>query len=350
MNEYLKILTVSLFQLDLEKNTLENIPVDADADDLVGYLDELLVEINTEDKNRSFEFDRDTLEVYVYLKKIFLLPDLSEHDMGKTIATRLLATEVATDKKYGHLNAKGKHVKRGSYLQFVYQDEGVIKYLGVKVEHQGYLDESDLKKHIGLALTDKVYKAFRVGCENGELGEVDVYDSNKTLSKYWWDTFLELTELRTDAFNTKEACQWTIKKITQIKRLSLDDYKSLRNATIVAFKQDGSMDYLDFIKNTIESYQSDKQEVNDKLKKLVPELKKLPETKGFDNLFNLVASAVPYRKSVYKLSSQITLSIDEGINDFDNKVWSEITADGDEVVVIKSPDGFKEFKQKERVL
>ena len=350
MNEDLKILTVSLFQLDLERNTLKNIPVDVDADDLVEYLDDILVEVNADNKNRSFEFDRDTLEVYVYLKNIFSLPELSKHENGKTIAARLLATEIATDKKYGHLSSKGKHVKRGSYLQFIYQHDGVIKYLGVKVEHQGYLDESDLKKHIGLALINKVYKAFRVCCKNGDPGEVDVYDSQAVIAKYWWHSFLELTELRSDAFNTKEACQWTMTKINQIKRLSLDDYKALRNATIVAFKQDGAMDYLDFIKNTIESYLSDKQKVNDKLKKLVPELKKLPDTKGFDNLFNLDASAVPYKKSTYKLSSQITLTVDEGIHDFDNKIWSEITADGDEVVVIKSPEGFKEFKQKIRVL
>jgi hypothetical protein len=352
MENSLEILTVSLFQLDIESNTKSNIPVDVGVDDLSDYLKDLLAEVDTENKKRSFEFDRDTTEVFVALKLFFQKPNLSEHNDGATVAERLLKSEVSTDKKYGHLSAnkKGSHVKKGSYLQFLYKDSGELKYLGVKVDHQGYLDEKDLKKHTGLALTDKVYKAFRVSAENGVPTEIDVYDSQKKISKYWWHDFLELVEARSDSYNTKEACQATMAKINQIKPLSIDDYKELRNAVIVAFKQQGAMDYIQFVEDTIENYVSENNEVRDKIAKITPDLKKLPELKNFDSKFDLDSTAVPYRKSTYKLSNQITLTVDEGVNDLDNKIWSERTADGDELVVIKSSEGFKEFKIKERAL
>ena len=47
---------------------------------------------------------------------------------------------------------------------------------------------------------------------------------------------------------------------------------------------------------------------------------------------------------------EITLSISDDILNMDDKVWSESTADGDKLVVIKSRSGFEKFKFKTRKL
>lgn len=350
MIDSLEVISVSLHQIDIENNKVELVNIEVDNSDLNDYLNELLDEIDNENRKRSFTFVSDTTEVYTQLAEYSADPDFKNHEDGKVVVERLLRVEIDTDSKYGHLsqNKNGSHVKKGSYLQFLYKENSQIKYLGVKIDHQGFIDEVDLTKHIGLALSDKIYKAVRVIFNRKKPDTIEVYDSYTNISKYWWHDFLELKELRTDSYNTKLACKSVITKIGPLKKISLNDYNGLRNSVIVAFKQKGEMDYDDFIINTFENYTSTNLQINNKLKTILPELKKLPETKEFDTKFNLDTSVIPYKKSTYKLNTDITLTINEGVNNLDQKVWAEKTVDGDELVVIKSPEGFKQFKLKER--
>ena len=46
---------------------------------------------------------------------------------------------------------------------------------------------------------------------------------------------------------------------------------------------------------------------------------------------------------------KISLSVESGMQNVDDKIWAEKTASGQELVVINSPEGFKRFTQKERV-
>jgi hypothetical protein len=57
---------------------------------------------------------------------------------------------------------------------------------------------------------------------------------------------------------------------------------------------------------------------------------------------------VPFRKINYSLSKEISLSIEDGIDNISEKIWSEKTASGKELVVIFSPEGFKHFIEKNR--
>lgn len=352
MPSNLQIISVSLFKMDIETSDIEKVDIGEDRNDLSDYLRELLGELSSGDNKRSFEFSRNTTEVYTCLESISKNHDSLLGDSGKAVASRLLNVEVETDKKYGHLskNNKGTHVNKGSFIQFLYKEDSVSKYLGVKVEHQEFIDEKNFKKLLGLGVDNKIYKAFRTVFNNNTPSNVDVYDSQKKIAKYWWYDFLELSEIRTDSFNTKEACKETIRKINKIKRLDSNDYRELRNAVIVAFKQQGSMNYIEFVVDVIESYTSENDEVNKAIKSISSELKKLPRNNKFDNVFDLDPSSVPYRKRNYNLAEGITLSIDEALDDSDSKIWSEQTSSGEKLVVIKSAEGYENFTKKERTL
>lgn len=345
----LQIQRIRLSQMDIKKDETTEIAVSAEEGDLNDYLREVLDEIDSHDKKREFEFRSETTEFFTCLSNVIAADDF---EAGKGIVDRLLREEIIAEGKYGHLNknANSSHVKRGSYLQFVYTDGSGIKYLGVKVDHQGFLDETDLKKRIGLALSEKVYKAVRVDITEGKPGNVDVYDSQHKIALYWWQEFIELTELRSDAFNTEKACEETIKKLRYLKRISEHEFLVLRSATISAFKQEGTMDYYQFVDDTFTNYSADSDEFKSKLEIVVERLKELPEKKNFDPLFTLVPSSIKSRKTSVRLRDEITLNIDGAISDLDEKVWSETNADGDNLVVIKSDVGFGNFKKKERVL
>ncbi|WP_351014406.1 hypothetical protein [Shewanella sp. AC91-MNA-CIBAN-0169] len=264
---------------------------------------------------------------------------------------RLLDKEVETDKSYGHLSKSGKgHVKKGSFLQFLYRNGSFISYLGVKLEHQVFLDEVDFKKKIGLSVAKKIYKACKVDFDvDGIPHNVFVYDTNSKPSHYWWSDFLELKELRTNALNTETASKEVLREVDRIKKAFPRDHNVLRNATIAAFKQNGEMKYDEFVENTFGNYEPIDNDLKIKLPQIREKLDSLPEKKNFDTRFTLAPELVTFRRSSYELSKEISLTVEGGIENIDDKIWSEKTASGKELVVISSPEGFKRFTEKERV-
>lgn len=345
-----RIISTLLHQIDVDSKACTLIPISSDYTDLEGYLNDLLAEISNKPQKREYEFVRETTEFHKCLETCFLKQDLATNKAADNIATRLLDKEIDTDIRYGHLSATGSgHVKKGSFLQFLYRDGAAISYLGVKIEHQSFLDESDFKKKVGLALVHKIYKACKASFDStGTPHNVFIYDTNPKPSTYWWKDFLELKEVRNDAVNTKTASQEVVKVLNTLKRDHPADYTILRNAAIAAFKQQGEMKYDEFITNTFENYQSEDSRFTAALPDLIVKLRQLPEKKHFDTKFNLVPGEVPFKHSKVALTKEISLSIDEGIENLEDKVWSEKSSSGQKLVVIESSIGFSQFKLKER--
>lgn len=158
-----------------------------------------------------------------------------------------------------------------------------------------------------------------------------------------------MKESRDDSFNTRKASQEVVKVLNGIKREFPVDHTILRNAVVAGFKQQGQMLYIDFIEKVFANYQSDDSQLMSKLPAIIGELKALPQKKNFDSQFNLVPSEVRFRRLKVELTNEITLSLDEGIADLENKIWAEKSADGKKLVVIDSPKGFEQFVYKERL-
>lgn len=66
--------------------------------------------------------------------------------------------------------------------------------------------------------------------------EVIVYDTNSSMSKYWWGDFLELSEVYTNKHNTITAFDAIDKGVfTKMKKDFPQDYVYLRNSTVRYF-------------------------------------------------------------------------------------------------------------------
>jgi hypothetical protein len=175
---------------------------------------------------------------------------------------------------------------------------------------------------------------------------VHVYDTNSKPSVYWWCDFLELVELRSDKYNTRTASEEVIKTIGPLKKPFPSDYYALRNAAIVAFKQEGEFDYTEFVNGTFGSYKSEQENFDVKLEKIIANLHALPEKKGFDTKFNSIPTEVKFHRTNIKLSQEISVSYDEDIKDLDEKIWSTVDYHGRKLVVIQSDEGYEKFKKK----
>ncbi|MEI7014647.1 hypothetical protein [Leptospira licerasiae] len=344
-----RIISSLLHQIDLDLKISLNIKITNQNEDLDSYLDDLLNEITAKTQHRAYEFHRETTESYNILLSYSKENDLSNNQSADAFASRLLDIELKTEQRYGHLNTLGKgHVKKGSFLQFLYKKGNNLEYLGVKIEHQTFLDETDLRKRIGLSTDRKVYKACRVTFSKGNPDEVYIYDTNTKPSVYWWQDFLELKESRTDKYNTKQSIDEVVRVVNQLKSDYPADHTILRNSCIASFKQEGEMRYVDFVENTFKNYSPITKDLKEKLPNIIEKLLELPEKKKFDTTFNLVPSEVQYKKTKFVLTQEISLVIAEGILNLNDKVWAEKTSSGKKLVVIESAEGFERFKLKER--
>jgi len=343
-----RIISSTLHQIDVDNRKVEHIVL-TDTSDLESYLDSILKGIQKKPPKRAYETRRETSVFFTSLKAYISEKDFSKSNTHNILADQLLEEELEADRKYGHLGtAEEGHVKRGSFLQILYREGGTVTYLGLKIEHQFFLDEKDFKRKIGLAESNKVFKACKVSFDTSDHPfDFFVFDTNKS-TKYWWYYFLGLKVIRDDAENTRLACNEVIKVVNTIKKDFPADYTNLRNSVVVSFRQDSEMKYDEFLSNTFGSYEPEDSNLKEKLPKIIERLQKLPESKDFDTQFKLVPSAVPFRRSKVDLTKEIALTYSDGIVNLDDKIWAEKSADGRKLVVIDSPEGFKRFTEKNR--
>lgn len=334
-----RILSTILHHLDIDGRTCAAATMPVDASDLERYLADLLAEIQAKPQRREYRLADLTTQFGTSLARFFSQRNLTQSPEAEALAQRLLRIELIAEGKYGHLNPTGTgHVKKGSFLQFMYREGGAVHYLGVKVEHQLFLDEADFKRKIGLGESQKIYKACKVSFNAaGMIGSALVFDTNSRPSTYWWRDFWELTEQRTDAHNTELAIQEVVRVLAPLKKTSPADHTLLRNAAVAAFKQDGRMNFDQFITNTFANYQPIEPGVSQTLGRMVDKMRLLPAQKNFDSQFELAPAAVPFRRVTLPLTSEISLSYEEGMPNLEDKIWASRTRDGQEVLVIEAP-------------
>lgn len=340
------VLGTTLHHLDLNASSCTAATIATGNSDIRTYLDELLYEISTKPQHRSYQLSSETTEFATSLDKFFEAQGVAAAG-AHALAARLLRIELQTDAKYGHLNPSGTHIRKGSFLQYIYREASRLHYLGVKVDHHAFIDEQDLRTRIGLGQTQKLFKACRVTFgANGAPQETLVYDTNARPSVYWWREFLELKELRSDRHNTEAAIRGVIKCLNPIKKAAPTDYTHLRNAAITAFKQNAPLDFTAFVDNIFANYQPVEPALSDTLPKIVDKLKKLPTTSKFDVQFTAIPSAVPFKRRNVTVSEEISLIYNEDVANLDDKIWSSKTPEGKDVVVIRATEAADRFKFK----
>ena len=347
----LTIIQIVLHQIDVTGRQCKPVPMNGDQADLNDYLGKLLHELNKRTERRAYEFQRDTTEFYSALSLFAAKLDL-DLTRCNSLADRLLTQEISVDDQYGRsLGAKreGRIVPKGSFLQFLYKDANGLAYLGVKLEHQTYVDEKDFKRRSGLPEGSKVYKACHANFNaSGVPTSVHAYDTNSKPAAYWWKEFLELAVIRDDKQNTAIAVKAVVRVVGNLKSKFPHDHTVLRNAVIGAFRQGGVMNYSQFIQNVFNSYEPYDVELLKQLPLTIKKLQDLPLNTGFDTQFDLIPSEVEFRRTKVELTDEISIDYKADLNNISSKIWSERMSDGRNLVVIHSETAYKYFTPKTR--
>ncbi len=340
------VLSTTLHHLDLNSSTCTAANIPSGISDLGTYLDELLLEISTKPQHRAYQLSSATTEFATSLGSFYQAQSLGTVG-SQALAARLLRIELSTDTKYGHLNPSGSHIRKGSFLQYMYTESSKYHYLGVKVDHHAFIDEQDFRRRIGLGQTQKLFKACRVTFDaNGNPGETLIFDTNARPSAYWWREFWELKELRSDKHNTETAITGVVKCLNSIRTTAPTDYTHLRNAAITAFKQAGPMDFTAFVDGVFANYQPVEASLAQTLPRLVERIRNLPVSAKFDVQFNLDPASVPFKRLQVAVSDEVSVSYNEDVVNIDEKIWSSKTPEGKDVIVIRATEAANRFKFK----
>jgi hypothetical protein len=321
-----------LLTIDRENDSVQLIPIQDTTGDFVEYIRSQQHIIQTKKSVRGFKV-RDSETAAISHIMTIIASEERAAAASETIARRLLQMEVRTAEKHPIANPK-----RGSLIVVLYEEEDQEFVLLLKVEHDPFIDESDLSRRIGLPIEKATLKSCLLEVAEDELGDINIFDSNITIARYWWDDFLELEELTSDENNTKKAFNEVEKLLRRkVGRKYKADYTILRNNAVGFFKTRDSFNVDDFLSYVIGDYEPENPELN--IDKLKGDISDLPTKKQFDASFNIVSSEIKAKmRSSVKVNRYVELKIQDYIEDMPNIIHSKIGEDGKKYLMISADD------------
>lgn len=329
-----------IFEIDHIKDKAVPSDVKTETGALKEWLTTIIFTILDSNK-KEYIFTEDTVQVSTCANKII---NGDTEDYPQQIADRLLAKEKIAQEK---IKGFQYEVKKGSLLQLSFTLKETKYFLLAKVEQIPFLDNSDLEKHVGLPFKNHIFKACLILVdENNTIDTLFIYDSNTSISKYWWDDFLETEEINSNEKNTK-ICYESIDKLLrkELAKKSLSDYTELKNNINGYFISNKNFNMDDFVKTIIEDYNPESKDID--LNNIKEKVLQLPEKNNYDSKFEIEKKAIrKYFKQNISLSNHIELKLTDNIPNLKSIISSYETG-GQKYILIKTDKGFEYFKKLE---
>jgi hypothetical protein len=330
----MKILHASLHHIDHTQGIFSEIPVLGQSTQLSEYISSLFGSISGSPGKRIFYFGSENTEVR-HAISLMVSGFFSEGSLLNS--KRLLDIERKTQEKL-NLNIE---IQKGSLFQAVVEEGDNQRIIISKADHSEYLDEFDFELHKGLPWKKKIFKAIVVNFNQlcSDIESIAVYDTNSTMSKYWWQDYLGLIERYTDSENTKNALNLLDNRIFKpMDSRHPADYLILRNTMIGYFRTKEEFDIRDFAQSTLNNYQPVDEALS--VDELKANILALPENvkHQFDSRFSIDKSSINKRiKKTIKLNEGIELVLDhvEGLR---NIIEAGIDDEGNKHVKIRVLD------------
>ncbi|WP_148630412.1 hypothetical protein [Bacillus sp. E214] len=300
-------------------------------------------DLNAKNK-RGYKFARETSEVGRIITDIVSEIDNPEFLSIFEAKTDLIAERLLDVQKRRIQMSPGiKAPKKGSLVIIFQKLPDRINILISKIEQVLFLSLEEFVYRSGLPDENATQKTcsitYQLEDDEYRLLDIVVTDTKSKISVYWYDDFLELKELTCDESNTLGAFTAIENVLSRyVKRKSKKDYTDLRNLLVGYFQTKKSFRLDEMVEYVVGDYVPESENVN--ISELKRRLVALPESKGFDSAFNIIASQVKSRfKRSYKISDKIELRTSDYIEDMRNVIIAKEDEDfGEKVLVIKDID------------
>jgi hypothetical protein len=335
----MKLNNIFVHQIDRASKSVTPIPLNEELADLQAYVGLLVDRILGAPGRRRFQFERPTCEVPLLLARAYGDGEWAEAAEG--VASRLLKVEISVSGQYGHL----PEIPRGSLIQCAIELEGKPAYLLAKVEHDQYLDQTELVRKLGLPYAKHALKTCLIDVnDDNEIGKTWVSDSSSRIARYWWENFLELVEEYTDQQNTLRAFNSVESLLTKkVKKVSPADFTFLRNNLVGYFRTQEEFAITGLLDHVFGTYEPDNEKVD--VDELRAATAALVSDGKFDGQFTVVPRVIRARiKRVIPLTDEIDLNLKAEIPNLRDVIKAKESPDGTKYLEIKTERGWNAFK------
>lgn len=320
-------------------------------DAVTNYATALLSWLRDDERNRSFDFPVDRLPEAKSQITAMLGPCESDEVFDR--AAQALA-ERLQDKQEA-IQGGAIDVQEGVLLCADMDHNDQHLFVLAKLEFVDFLSDGTWDRRQGVPVEKN--RPLKACCcvvrqdINGawEFAEINLYDSNSTISRFWWNDFLELTEHTSDQLNSKRAYQaWMDLLNESLKRKHPADFLFLRSGIQFQFKTRPEYDHEKMVAETLDNYKPTDPTLN--MGKLAAAARNLPAkhdrpNERFDSRFTIDEKACRIRITRIPLTEDIDLIIRGGVENLRADV-TPLEHKRERGVFIRSEEGYQQLKGK----
>lgn len=333
----------SLHHIDIPGENTKKANTKGSPNDLNDFINNLLDELLDDEKGGEYRFSSEDEVVPASITK--MAQDVDWSGCTEKIAQKLLKEEIDRQEEVKGIAT----LQKGSLLQV----KGVMGKAPIvvimKIEHDEYVDEDELRYHSGLPRNKRrLQKSSIVFFNSSYKVERILKSGNPKIAEYWWKRFFSCIPLTDSAENTLKAYSAIdrfLKK--EVKKISSGDYHFIRNELNYYFKSADNFVFDDLVAQ-LEKYPPDDEELKKSYPAIINKLKDLPQTvahtRKFDTQFDIDFEAV--KNKVNKkiiLAENFELNMKGSIEDFKKIV--KRGKDGErKYIKIYSDIGYDEFE------
>ncbi len=240
------------------------------------------------------------------------------------------------------------HPQSGDLLTVSLLCNGQPCLLLAKLEQMSYLSRTTWQREAGFPFDrNRVLKTCFCTLDKTDEGvnfhEIAIYDSNSTISQFWWRDFLELVEETSNDTNSRRAYgAWKEFLVKSVKPKSEPDYHILRNSIAYYFRTQKAYVHADVVNTVLGTYRPETETLDiNSLRQKAAELPEKSKTlnKRFDARFEINDKACNIRLTPIRLTQDVDLVIRSPLEDLKAVVRAEIINEEKGVFVV-SEDGW----------
>jgi len=329
----------SLHRIDLDKESIGDRVTITENNDFDDYVSNLIEDMYDSNRYKSYKFSSNETEV---ARQVLEMNEEMWEEKSQIISERLLRSEKLAQERLKEFT----HLRVGSLVQLLGRVDGKNILIVTKVDHNAYLDEENLKKHLGLPIHQRVQKTAIFSYEDkNTLGDIRLSDTNKKISQYWWKDFLEVEELKSSESNTLTAFNAIDNVLRKdVRRKSKSDFWTLRNAVISYFRTNENCTFDTLISSIFDEYSPDHSELD--MEDVKKKISDLPNKYKFDSQFEISSSSIKAKiKNQIQLAENLELKITGHIDNLEKLIDTGIAESGRKYIRIFSESGYSEFSK-----
>lgn len=332
---------ISLHYIEQESNFIQAIDLEQFIDRIEPLARSIFTEILESKNKRSFKLPEYDITLVTEFRKILRGNEDQKKQATFNISKKLLDKEILAQEQ---IKAIAK-IPKGSVFLIIIEHEHELYLVINKTDLDRFTDEVDFEIKRGIPENKKTYKAFLAKIVNEQLIQLYVFDSSKRLASYWWSDFLDLNPIHEDAHNTEKVLGHLVDNIiAPIKKISKEDHRILRNATIGYFRSNESFDLESYKSSVIDNYIPENENVD--IKKCSRRIERMYSIDKFDTTFNIVPDKINKKASyTVDLTPKLTLLVKDHLTSIEESKIQAFQEDGRKWIKIETEEGYNQFNK-----